>query len=57
MSEVIKVNEVTKSYNLYNKPIDRLKESMSFIRRKSYHVDFNESKKVVEVILENILGR
>ena len=40
MSEVIKVNEVTKSYNLYNKPIDRLKESMSFIRRKSYHVDF-----------------
>ncbi|MCI5582336.1 MAG: ABC transporter ATP-binding protein [Anaeroplasma sp.] len=40
MSEVIKVNEVTKSYNLYNKPIDRLKESMNFIRRKSYHVDF-----------------
>lgn len=40
MSEVIKVNEVTKSYNLYNKPVDRLKESMSFIRRKSYHVDF-----------------
>lgn len=40
MSEVIKVNEVTKSYNLYNKPIDRLKESMSFIRRKAYHVDF-----------------
>ena len=23
MSEVIKVNEVTKSYNLYNKPIEK----------------------------------
>ena len=40
MSEVIKVNEVTKSYYLYNKPIYKLNESMFFIRSKYYHVYF-----------------
>ena len=34
----IKVNNVTKTYKLYEKPIDRLKESLS---RKQYHRPFN----------------
>lgn len=40
MKEAIRVTNVTKSYNLYNKPIDRLKESLSIFRHKSYHHDF-----------------
>lgn len=36
---VIEVKDVTKIYRLYDKPIDRLKESLS-IRRKGYHKDF-----------------
>lgn len=34
----IKVNNVTKTYKLYEKPIDRLKESLS---RRQYHRPFN----------------
>lgn len=39
MSSVIRVSHVTKSYNLYNKPFDRLKETFSILRKK-YHTDF-----------------
>ena len=35
----INVADVTKVYRLYEKPIDRLKESMS-ISHKNYHRDF-----------------
>ena len=35
----ISVRDVTKVYRLYDKPIDRLKESMS-ISHKNYHRDF-----------------
>lgn len=35
----IDVADVTKVYRLYEKPIDRLKESMS-ISHKNYHRDF-----------------
>ncbi len=38
-SLAISVRDVTKVYRLYEKPIDRLKESMS-ISHKSYHRDF-----------------
>lgn len=37
--DAIVVQDVTKIYQLYEKPIDRLKESLS-ISRKSYHRDF-----------------
>ena len=36
----IEVRDVTKIYKLYEKPIDRLKESMS-LSHKSYHKDFH----------------
>ena len=36
---VIEIKDVTKIYKLYDKPIDRLKESMS-LRHRSYHRDF-----------------
>ena len=36
----IEVKDVTKIYKLYEKPIDRLKESMS-LTHKSYHKDFH----------------
>ncbi len=36
---MIEVSDVTKVYKLYDKPIDRLKESMSFTH-KNYHRDF-----------------
>ena len=35
----ISVKGVTKVYQLYDKPIDRLKEATS-IRKKNYHKDF-----------------
>ena len=38
-SLAISVQDVTKVYRLYEKPIDRLKESMS-LTHKSYHRDF-----------------
>jgi lipopolysaccharide transport system ATP-binding protein len=39
-STAIKVQNLTKTYKLYDKPIDRLKESLSF-SKKSYHKDFH----------------
>lgn len=36
---VIKVSGVSKSYKLYEKQTDRIKESWSFIRKKVYHTD------------------
>lgn len=39
MSTVIKVNSISKIYKLYDKPIDRLKESLS-LSRKCYHKDY-----------------
>lgn len=41
----IRVKDVTKVYELYEKPIDRLKESMS-IRKKVYHKNFFALDKV-----------
>ena len=37
---VIKVSNLSKSYRLYNKPSDRLKESWAWGGKKSYHTDF-----------------
>ena len=42
----ISVQNVTKVYRLYDKPIDRLKESMS-ISHKNYHRDFYALKRTV----------
>ncbi|MDO4265817.1 MAG: ABC transporter ATP-binding protein [Eubacteriales bacterium] len=39
MENVIEVTDVTKVYRLYDKPIDRLRESLS-LSKKSYHRDF-----------------
>ncbi len=36
---VIKVSSISKSYKLYNKPSDRLKESWALGKHKSYHTD------------------
>lgn len=41
MEELIKVSNITKVYRLYNKPIDRLKESLSLIKKTKYSTDFN----------------
>ena len=38
-SIAIKVNHLTKIYKLYDKPIDRLKESLHPLK-KQYHIDF-----------------
>ena len=38
-ANAITVKDVTKVYRLYDKPIDRLKESLS-LTHKSYHKDF-----------------
>lgn len=40
MESIIEVNNVVKTYKLYDKPIDRLKESLSFSNKK-YHLTFN----------------
>ncbi len=40
MEPIIEVRNVTKTYKLYDKPIDRLKESLSFSNKK-YHQTFN----------------
>ena len=37
--KIISVDQVSKVYRLYDKPIDRLLESIS-LRKKSYHKDF-----------------
>lgn len=39
MSEVIRVRGLSKKYNLYEKPIDRMKEALS-ISNKNYHREF-----------------
>ena len=39
MEYAIRVQDVTKVYRLYDKPIDRLKESLS-LSHKNYHKDF-----------------
>ena len=39
-NSVIKVSHVSKSYKLYDKPIDRLIESWSLNKKKSYHRDY-----------------
>ena len=39
MSKAVEVKNLTKVYQLYNKPIDRLKEGIS-LTRKNYHRDF-----------------
>lgn len=39
MGEVIQLKNVIKTYKLYNKPLDRLKEAISF-RNRSYHTEF-----------------
>lgn len=39
MQKVVEVKNLTKVYQLYNKPIDRLKEGIS-LTRKNYHRDF-----------------
>ena len=39
MSKIVEVKNLTKVYQLYNKPIDRLKEGIS-LTRKNYHRDF-----------------
>ena len=45
MSSIIEVKDVTKIYRLYDKPIDRLKESLS-INKKCLHRDFYAIKNV-----------
>ena len=45
MSEVIKVRGLSKKYNLYEKPIDRMKEALS-ISNKNYHREFYALKDV-----------
>ena len=40
MKTMIKVENLVKKYNIYDKPIDRLKETFS-LRKKSYHREFN----------------
>ena len=37
---MISVNNLVKKYNIYNKPMDRLKESLSFTK-KMYHKEFS----------------
>lgn len=39
-STIIRVNKISKIYKLYDQPIDRLKESLSFFNTK-YHQDFH----------------
>lgn len=41
----IKVNNLTKSYKLYSKPIERLKESLNLFGKK-YHADFDAVKNI-----------
>ena len=45
MENAIRVKDVTKIYRLYDRPSDRLKESLS-LTRKNYHKDFYALKGV-----------
>ena len=38
--KVIEIKDITKTYKLYNKPSDRLRENFS-LTHKSYHRDHN----------------
>jgi len=42
----IKADKLTKVYRLYNKPIDRLKEAVSFGNRNKYHKDFRALEEI-----------
>ena len=45
MENIVEVKNLTKVYQLYNKPIDRLKEAVR-IPRKVYHTDFYALKDI-----------
>lgn len=46
MSDVaISIQEISKVYKMYNKPMDRLKESLHLLRKK-YHKDFHALKQI-----------
>lgn len=45
MEEVIKLENISKTYKIYNKPIDRIKESLNF-RHKKYSKDYFALKDV-----------
>lgn len=52
MSEIaIKVSGLTKNYKLYNKPSDRLKESLSPLKKK-YHRDFHAVRDITFEVLK-----
>jgi ABC-type polysaccharide/polyol phosphate transport system ATPase subunit len=59
-SSLINVNEISKVYKLYDKPIDRLKESIHPFRKK-YHKDFHALNRISFDIQEGetvgIIGR
>ncbi len=66
MSEIaISVNDVSKMYKLYDKPVDRLKESLGLTKKKKYkehfaldHVDFQVKKgETVGIIGTNGSGK
>ncbi len=40
MGTLLKINNVTKSYSIYNKPVDRLKESLLLIGKREYKNTF-----------------
>ena len=62
---VIQVNDLSKIYKLYNKPIDRLKESLGIAKKKNYtehyalnHVSFQvERGEAVGIIGTNGSGK
>lgn len=60
MQNSIIVKNLTKSYRLYKQPLDRLKESLSFSKKK-YHVDFlandNISFQIKKGEVVGIIGR
>ena len=45
MEPIIQIHNVTKTYNLYEKPADRLKEALSVVRH-SYHKEHHALKNV-----------
>lgn len=61
MEQVIKVNDVTKIYKIYNDPKDRFRESLSLRKDKEYHKDYyalkNISFQVGKGEIVGIIGR
>lgn len=49
MENMIEISNLSKVYNLYNKPIERLKEALSF-SRKNYHKEYHALKNINLVI-------